>query len=120
MIRRRIQAFRFAFKGLADVFRTQANMRIHAAAAAAAVGLGLFFKITSVEWCMVALVIGIVLVAEVFNTALEYLTDLTSPDIHPLAGKAKDAAAAAVLIAAAASLVVGCIIFLPHFIRLLN
>ncbi|MBX2926213.1 MAG: diacylglycerol kinase family protein [Saprospiraceae bacterium] len=120
MIRKRIQTFRYAFNGLADVFRTQANMRIHAAAAAAAICLGLFFKITAVEWCMVALAIGMVLLAEVFNTAIEYLTDLASPDMHPLAGKAKDAAAAAVLIAAAVSAVIGCIIFLPHFVRLLN
>jgi len=120
MIRKRIQAFRYAFNGLADVFRTQANMRIHAVAAAMAVGLGLCFKITALEWGMAALAIGMVLMAEVMNTALEYLTDLVSPDIHPLAGKAKDAAAAAVLIAAAVSAVVGCLIFIPHFIRLLN
>jgi diacylglycerol kinase len=120
MIRKRIQAFRFAFKGLLDVWRTQANMRIHAAAAAAAIALGFCFQITAVEWCIVALAIGAVLIAEAINTALEYLTDLASPDIHPLAGKAKDAAAAAVLIAAAVSVAIGCIIFIPHFARLLN
>jgi len=120
MIKSRLASFRFAFKGLADVYRSQPNMRIHLLAAAAVIALGLFFRISSVEWCILALTIGVVCVAELLNTALEYLTDLVSPDFHPLAGKAKDAAAAAVLVASIASVVVGCIIFIPQIVRLLK
>ena len=62
--------------------------------------------------------IALVISLEAVNTALEYLTDLVSPERHPLAGKAKDVAAAAVLIAAIGSAIVGLLIFVPKFSRL--
>lgn len=68
---------------------------------------------------MVALCIALVLSLEALNTAVEHLTDLVSPDYHPLAGKAKDVAAAAVLIAAMGAIVAGGLIFLPKIVALL-
>ena len=113
MIQKRLNSFRYALAGIADLFRSQANAKIHLAAAAAAVALGFFFKINTCEWCAVALAIAMVLAAEGFNTALEYLTDLASPGKHTLAGKAKDAAAGAVLLTAIGAAIIGALVFLP-------
>ena len=112
-LRRRINSFRFAFRGLADLFRTQANARIHLGAALLVLALGFWLNISRLEWLALALCMALVLALEAVNTALEYLTDLISPGEHPLAGKAKDAAAAAVLVAAVGALAVGALVFLP-------
>lgn len=113
-IRRRADSFRYAFQGLADLFRNQPNARIHLGIAVLVVGAGFYFGISRQEWVAVVLCITIVLALEALNTALEYLTDLVSPEYHPLAGKAKDAAAAAVLLAAAGAVAVGAVIFGPR------
>ena len=111
---RLIRSFRYAIRGIAMMLALQANARIHACAAVAAVALGIFFKIERWEWCAVAGAIGLVFGAEGLNTAVEALTDLVSPNEHPLAGRAKDMAAGAVLCAAIAAAVLGAIVFLPR------
>jgi len=100
------------------LFRTQANARIHAAAAVLAVLAGCFFGITRVEWCAVVAAIGLVLTAEGVNTAIEAIVDLASPERHPLAGRAKDVAAGAVLLAALAAAVIGLLVFGPRLLAL--
>lgn len=119
-LRKRADSFRFAFQGLNDLMRTQPNARIHLLAAIAAVGAGFFLRISTLEWVAVVLCIALVFAAEAVNTALEYLTDLVSPEYHPLAGKAKDAAAAAVLILAIGAAAAGSVIFLPKIFGLLT
>ena len=119
MVQKRLESFRYAWQGLADLFRTQANARIHLAAAGAAPGAGLALGLSAAEWMVLALTIAVVFAAEAFNTALEYLTDLVSPEPHPLAGKAKDAAAAGVLLTALGSVLVGVLLFLPKLLALL-
>ena len=114
-MRARLRSFRYAFQGLADLFRTQPNARIHLAAAALVVAVGAYTGLSRLEWLAIVLCIGLVIALEAVNTALEYLTDLVSPEHHPLAGKAKDAAAAAVLVAALGAAVVGAVIFGPKF-----
>ena len=116
--RRRANSFRYAFQGLADLLRNQPNARIHLAVAVAVIVAGFFFRISRSEWLAVVFCIVLVFAFEAMNTALEYLTDLVSPEFHPLAGKAKDAAAAAVLISAAGAVAVGLIIFLPKILIL--
>ena len=112
---KRIDSFRYAFKGLAELFVSQANARVHLVASALVVGAGVYYSLSAWEWVAITGCITAVIALEAVNTALEYLTDLVSPDYHPLAGKAKDAAAAAVLVAAAGSAIVGLIIFVPKF-----
>ena len=109
-------SFGYAFKGLADLFRSQPNARIHLIVAIAALLLGGWLGLSRLEWVAIVLCIAVVLAMEALNTGLEYLTDLVSPEYHPLAGKAKDAAAAAVLLAAAGAVVVGVLIFLPKLV----
>lgn len=117
-LQKRADSFRYAFQGLADLFRSQPNARVHVAAAVAVAAAGFYFRISSLEWAVVTLCIALVFAFEAVNTALEYLTDLAWPETHPLAGKAKDAAAAAVLIAAIGAAAAGTIIFLPKFFAL--
>ena len=109
----RLKSFGYAFKGIADLFATQAHARIHAVALVAVVLLGAVLHLSANEWCLVILCIGAVLAAESFNTAIEYIVDLVSPNYHPLAGKAKDVAAAGVLLIAIAVAIVGVVLFLP-------
>lgn len=106
-MKNRLLSFKYAWQGFLDLLRHQPNVRIHILAAAVAITLGLWLRINYFEWAFIVGCISSVLVAEAFNTALEYLTDLISPQYNVLAGRAKDAAAAAVLITAAASLVIG-------------
>jgi diacylglycerol kinase len=115
---KRLNSFRYAFAGLAELLRSQANARIHAGFTVIVVAAGFYFNLTPVEWCLIVFAIASVFSAEAFNTALENLTDLVSPEYHPLAGKAKDVAAAAVLLTAIGAAIVGFIIFLPKVLNL--
>ena len=113
MLRKRIESFGYAFKGIATLFISEPNARIHAAVLSLVVLAGFYFQIERSEWLTIVLISALVLSAEAMNTAIEFVVDLVSPDYHPLAGKAKDVAAAAVLLAAFGAVVIGLIIFLP-------
>ena len=110
----RIKSFSYAFQGLAILWHSQAHAKIHVLATLICLGLAVYLDVTRWEWCVLIICITLVLAAEAFNTAIEFLTDLTSPDYHPLAGKAKDVAAGAVLLTATGALIVGIFIFLPR------
>ncbi len=110
-----IQGFGYAFAGLRTLFATQRNARIHFVAMVLAIAMGAYFGVTKMEWIILSLCIILVMAAEAFNTSLEFLTDLASPDIHPLAKKVKDVAAAAVLICAIGAAIIGLLIFWPYF-----
>ena len=120
MPRDRISAFRFAFEGLAYLLRTQPHARIHLAMTVAVVAMGWWLGVSTLAWVALTLAIGAVWVAEAFNTAVEAVVDLTSPDFHPLAKAAKDVAAAGVLLAAVAAVVVGLLVFLPPLLARLG
>ncbi len=110
-----LNSFRYAFRGIWSILFSERNMRVHLFAAIIVIAFGVYFKITTTEWCIVAICIGMVMSAEIFNSALELLTDLVKPEQHPIAGKVKDAAAGAVLITALSAAVVGILIFWKYF-----
>ncbi len=112
-LKKRIESFGFAFKGIATLIRTQDNARIHLFAIFIVSILGFLLKLSTIEWCFIIFAFVLVLAAEAFNTAIEFIVDLVSPHYHPLAGKAKDVAAAAVLITAVGAAIIGMIIFGP-------
>ncbi len=114
MLSKRIKSFKYAFRGILTLVQSEPNARIHLFAAILVVGAGIFFSIAPGQWMAIVLCIGFVMAAEAFNTAIELLTDLISPDFHPLAGKAKDVAAAGVLLSAITAIIVGLFIFLPE------
>lgn len=72
------------------------------------------FDVSRLEGGLLILAVGVVWAAEAANTSVEYLVDLVHPEWHPLAGRVKDLAAAAVLLAALAAAGVGMLVFLPH------
>ena len=114
-----IESFRFAFCGLWYALRTQRNTRIHLAIAAVVIAMGLWLGLSYVEWALVTLTIGFVLVSEMLNTVAETLVDLISPGYHPLAKVVKDVTAGAVLLAAIISIGVGLLVLGPPLWRLL-
>ena len=109
----RIRSFTYAFRGIYLLFASQANARIHLLAVGIIVAMGVWLGLSVTEWCLIILCMALVLLAEGMNTAIEFLTDLVSPEYHPLAGKAKDAAAGAVLLSVLICGVVWGMIFLP-------
>ncbi len=118
-IKKRIQSFRYAFRGVQQFIKNEHNVWIHLIIAILVVIAGLFFSLTITEWTIVIIAIAMVLAAEAFNTAIEVLVDFISPDYHKKAGKIKDIAAGAVLITAIASAIVGFLIFIPKLIALI-
>ena len=115
------RAFGWAFAGLGYAWRTQRNIRIHVAITLAIVTLAFWLGLSARDWAVLALTIGVVLAAEMANTAVEAVVDLVSPTPHPLAKVAKDTAAAGVLLAAIAAAVVGLVVLGPRLLaRLLS
>lgn len=110
-LQRRMSSFACAVKGAAFLIRSQPHARIHLTATLAVFVLGLSFNLKRLEWCLLIISIMVVWVAEGMNTALEAIADAVHPDHHPLIGRAKDVAAAAVLIAATGALLIGLLIF---------
>ncbi len=117
--RQRLRSFRYAFRGIGIVIKTQHNFWIHLSIAILVIVAGFIFHINTTEWILVVFAIGLVLAAETFNSAIEELTDLASPGFHSTAGKVKDLAAGAVLIAAITAALVGLLIFVPKILNLL-
>lgn len=109
-MRRLSHAFYYAWQGLAYTWQTQPNFRVETTIGLLALLLAAWLQVSPVP---VLLLILIVLSLELLNTAIEAVCDIASPDPHPLAKTAKDAAAAAVLLAAVISVVIGAVIFLP-------
>ncbi len=118
MLVKLFKSFRYAFNGISILFKEETNARIHLIVATITIVVGWMLKISITEWCFVTLCITLVIMAEAFNTAIENLTDLVSPKVHPLAGKTKDLAAGAVLILSIGAVLVGLIIFAPKIAKL--
>ena len=106
-------SFGYAFAGIFFCIRHERNMKIHTAMAVFVTAAGLFFRISLWEWIVCFLLFGLIMALEMVNTAIESVVDLVTQDYAPLAGRAKDVAAGAVLVASIFAAVNGCIIFLP-------
>lgn len=102
------------------LLHTQANARIHLVAAVLVIIAGFVFGISRGEWCAIVGAIGLVLAAEGINTAIEAVVDLASPGLHPLAERAKDVAAGAVLLAAVTAATIGLLVFAPRVLGLVG
>src|SRR5690606_18787636 len=97
-----LKSFIYAFRGMGAAMR-QRNLRVQIAVALVVICAGIYFDINRVEWCLLLLCIAMVMSLEIVNSALESMVDLVSPERKPLAGKIKDMAAGAVLLAAIVS-----------------
>jgi diacylglycerol kinase (ATP) len=112
----RIKSVGYALSGLRSFFQTEHNAWLHILSAVCVIGIGSWFSITLHEWSMIAFAIGIVFIAEIFNTAIETLTDMVSPAYNEKAKKVKDLAAGGVLIAAFVAVAIGCLVFIPYLL----
>jgi diacylglycerol kinase len=108
---KRAKSFAHAGRGIWIFIKATHNAWIHLVLLAVAIALGWYFHIAIVEWMMLVLAGGFVLVAEAFNTAIEIDINLTSPEQHPYARDTKDVAAGAVLIASITAAIIGVLIF---------
>lgn len=115
--RGRLFSFKYAFSGLRYVILSQRNAWIHAVVTLLVVILAAVLNLTLQDWGILLLAIGLVWTAEIFNTALEALVDLISPQPHPLAKIVKDTSAAAVLVSAIISVMIGLLILLPPLVE---
>lgn len=114
-----LKSFYVAFCGIWAVFLNERNFRFHTLAALIAIGCCWFFHVEKHEWITVLILIALVLCAETINTAIEYICDLISPQYSPYVKTIKDIAAGSVLLAAIFSIIIGCIIFIPHIISVI-
>ena len=115
-----LRSFGYAWFGLKHAFAKQTNLRVQLFLAIVAILMGIALHINEMEWVIVSICIGMVLFAELVNTALEKLADVVQKDHHPEIKLVKDIAAGAVLILAISSAVAGAIIFLPKIIMLVK
>lgn len=108
-----VKSFGYAIKGIAVAVRTEQNLQIHLVAVVVVVVAGVKLQVSTAEWMVLVLCFGIVISAELINSAIEKLVDLVSPEYNAKAGLIKDIAAGAVLVVAMAAAVVGGFIFIP-------
>jgi len=108
-----LYGFKYAWQGLKYAFSTQINFKFHSIAALIILAFGWFFNLNLTEWLWISVAVILVIVAELFNTALEVLVDLVSPGYNIKAGIIKDLSSAAVLLTAVLSAIIGLFIFLP-------
>ena len=113
------RSFRFAFNGLGYALRTQQNFRIHLVILLGVIIAGWGLHVDKTEWMFIIICAMLVLILELINTALEYLCDVVTTELHPGIKIIKDVSAAAVLLGAIGSAVVGMIIFLPKLATLI-
>jgi diacylglycerol kinase len=119
-VRKLLESFQHAFTGLWDALRTQRNARIHLSVAFLVVLLGLALELDSQRWAIIALTMGFVFASELFNTVIEAAIDLLTEEYHPLAKRAKDIAAGAVLVSAIVAVVVGLLVLGPPLVEQLG
>jgi diacylglycerol kinase (ATP) len=114
----RIRSFGFALAGLRFVLRTQHNAWVHLLATVVVCGVAIFLRVNANDWRWLILAIALVWFAEILNTAFEFLCDAVVPEFSASVAKAKDIAAAAVLITAVAASLIGASVFWPYLAKL--
>jgi diacylglycerol kinase len=113
-----MRSFGYAGTGIVQLILHQRNAQIHLFVTLVLCGVSVFWGLSRMEWIVLVLTITLVLAMEAMNTALEALVDLAAPDYHPLAKRAKDIAAGAVLLAALGAAVVALLLYGPRIIAL--
>ncbi len=113
------RSFLFAIQGFRTALRTERNIKVMLGGGVFALFMGIILRFQPLEWAIVILCCGVVVAAELLNTAVETVVDLVSPEYHPLAGRAKDIAAGAVWSLCLIVAIVGLIVFFNAFLRLI-
>ncbi|NBJ68554.1 diacylglycerol kinase family protein [Roseburia sp. 1XD42-34] len=111
--------FSYAWEGIRFVIKSERNFRIHLFAAILVLIAGLILQISLIEWIIIVILIGMVLITEMLNTVVEQMIDYMKPEVHPAAKQIKDIAAGAVLIASMIAAIIGCLVFIPKIVLLM-
>ena len=115
-VKRLFKSFNYAFRGLFKTFREEQNLKVQFFAALVVIILGWYFRISQLEWVILILVVGLVILMEIVNSAIERVTDVLKPRINDYVKEIKDIMAAAVMLASIIAVIVGLIIFVPYLI----
>lgn len=110
---KRLKSFQYAFNGIKILLKEEHNARLHFFALILVVMAGVIFKISLTEWISILIVSGMVISAEIFNSAIENISDFISPEKHDQIKKIKDLSAAAVLLGSLVAVIVGLLVFIP-------
>lgn len=116
----RLKSFKYAFNGIRWLLIHEHNARLHLFAVVLVCLAGYFFKISTIEWLLILICIGMVIAAELFNTVAEQIADFVSTGKHQKIKIIKDLAAAGVLVTAITAFIAGAVIFIPKFCALIN
>ena len=109
-----INSFRYAIEGLISSFKTERNMKIHILAMIIVIALGLSVRLNKIDWYICIILIALVISSELFNTAIETIVDMISPEKNEKAKLVKDISAAAVLVLAIGAVIIGLMVFIPY------
>lgn len=115
-----VRSFLFAVQGFVIAVKTERNIKVMLGGALFAIVMGIVLGFDLISWAVVLLCCGVVITAELLNTAIETIVDLVSPEYHPLAGRAKDISAGAVWTLCVLVAVVGVIVFVRAFLMRLG
>ena len=118
MLKRKLDSVGYALRGIWIAFAEESNFKIQLVFSVVALILGRYFNISFTEWLFVICACGLVLTAELLNTALEELCDMLKASHDPHVAKIKDLAAGAVLVASFTALLIGLVIYLPKLLAL--
>jgi diacylglycerol kinase len=110
------ESFKHAIDGIVNATSKERNLKIHFSAMACVIAAGLIVGLSQMEWMVCIILCGLVISAELFNTAIEKAMDYISMDRHPEIGFVKDASAGAVLVLTVTSVIIGLMIFIPKLV----
>jgi len=112
-ISKRLQSFGYAFNGLKILFKEEHNARVHLAATLLVIAASFYFELNAYEWMAVLFAIGLVFMAEIFNSAIENMADFMTTETNSKIKTIKDLAAAGVLVSAISAATIGLLVFVP-------
>lgn len=113
-IKRLLKSFRYALKGLKKTLKEEQNLQIQSVIALAVISLAFIFRVKRLEWIVIIFMIGLVILMELANSAVERIADVLKPRINSYVKEIKDISAAAVMISSIIAVIVGLIIFWPY------
>ena len=119
-IKRRLKGIKYSLKGILILITTEDSIKAQFIIGLFVIVAGVFFHISAIEWMIQLGIIGLVLVAEALNTAVEKVADFIHPEYHNKIGVIKDVAAGAAGLAAIISIIIGCVIYIPKIIDLFS
>ena len=115
-----VKSFKYSLDGLIYAYKYEQSMLIHVIATILVIIVNIVLQISPTEWLITFLAIGMVLAAELVNTAIEAVVDLVTLEIHPLAKIAKDCGSAATFVLALMAAVIGFVIYVPHIVEMIG